>query len=391
MEAALAEVADANPAFMTLDERAEAMRRLAAVQARADELGLRLMSASVDVAETEVQRDVAAWQVAHNRRDIRTAKADLRLARALDDRFTQLRDAMADGRVHLDQAHVIAAALDRLPSDLGADVMAAAERMLVDLASQHTPRELGRLGRRILDTAAPDVAEQTLARQLETEEAEARRKTRLSLRPNGDGTTRITAVVPDASALRLQTFLDALTSPRQGANRGHGPYPKILGQAFCTLLERVDPDALPRHGGRATTVVVTVSLESLRKELGAGDLIGGDALSATEVRRLACSAGIVPLVLGGKGEILDLGRQQRLFTAAQHQALVIWDQTCRGEGCDVPGTWSEAHHWVPWSRGGATDLDDGVLLCSFHHHRVHDPRFTADRLPNGGVRFTRRR
>jgi hypothetical protein len=96
-------------------------------------------------------------------------------------------------------------------------------------------------------------------------------------------------------------------------------------------------------------------------------------------------------VLGGRGEILDLGRARRLFTPAQRKALILRDRTCRAEGCDIPGTWAEAHHWIPWNVGGKTDLRNGILLCSHHHHLVHDPRFAADRLANGDVRFTRRR
>ena len=95
-------------------------------------------------------------------------------------------------------------------------------------------------------------------------------------------------------------------------------------------------------------------------------------------------------MLGGKSEGLDLGRAQRLYTAAQRRAMLLRDKTCRAEGCDIPGTWCEAHHWLAWSEGGKTDLDDGVLLCNLHHHRVHDPTWTAERLPNGDVRFTRR-
>ncbi|MDH2413922.1 HNH endonuclease signature motif containing protein [Nocardioides sp. CER19] len=246
-----------------------------------------------------------------------------------------------------------------------------------------------------MDTVAPDIAEAVLARRLAAEEASARRKTRLSFRTNGDGATRISAVVPDAAAVRLKTYLDAFTSPRHGEKRGAGPYPRVLGQAFCALLERMDPATLPQHGGRATTVVVTIDLDSLRSDLGAGEVVGGEvaggeALSVGEVRRLACTAGIVPAVLGGKGELLDLGRGQRLFSKAQHTALVLRDGTCRADGCDMPGTWCEAHHRIPWTRGGRTDLANAVLLCSHHHHRVHDPTCSTDRLPNGRVSFTRR-
>ncbi|HET7069210.1 MAG TPA: HNH endonuclease signature motif containing protein, partial [Nocardioides sp.] len=64
---------------------------------------------------------------------------------------------------------------------------------------------------------------------------------------------------------------------------------------------------------------------------------------------------------------------------------------CRTEGCTIPAAWCEAHHAKkPWSQGGRTDLADGVLLCPWHHHRAHDPRYDAQRLPDGDYRFHRR-
>jgi hypothetical protein len=138
-------------------------------------------------------------------------------------------------------------------------------------------------------------------------------------------------------------------------------------------------------------VFVTVSLEQLRAELGAGDLIGADRLTASEVRRLACTASIIPAVLGGKSEILDLGRGARLFDKAQRKALRLRDRRCRAEGCTVPAPWCEAHHKQPWSTGGRTDLADGILFCNFHHHRAHDDRYLRTDLPTGDVRFHRRR
>ena len=113
-------------------------------------------------------------------------------------------------------------------------------------------------------------------------------------------------------------------------------------------------------------------------------------MTAGEVRRLACNAHILPAVLGGKSEVLDLGRALRLFSAAQRKALRLRDRRCRTEGCTVPATWCEAHHLRLWAAGGPTDLANGILLCSHHHHRAHDTRYAADRLPNGDVRFVRR-
>ncbi|WP_310526665.1 HNH endonuclease signature motif containing protein [Nocardioides sp.] len=113
-------------------------------------------------------------------------------------------------------------------------------------------------------------------------------------------------------------------------------------------------------------------------------------MSAGDARRLACTANLVPVVLGAKSEILDVGRAQRLFNAAQRRALAVRDKRCRAEGCDMPAAWSQAHHPHPCSRGGETDLANAILLCSHHHHRAHDDRFQHERLPNGDLRFHRR-
>jgi hypothetical protein len=167
-------------------------------------------------------------------------------------------------------------------------------------------------------------------------------------------------------------------------------YPQLLAQAFCTMLERMPAEALPRHGGVAATLMVTMSLDQLRAGVGVAELSTGHTISPGEFRRLACNADLIPAVLGGDSEILDLGRAHRLFKPAQRKAMAVRDRTCRTDGCDIPAAWTEAHHLTPWSRGGKTDLRDGVLLCSWHHHRAHDPRYDLRRLPNGDLRFRRR-
>nr|WP_281271747.1 HNH endonuclease signature motif containing protein [Nocardioides immobilis] len=161
-------------------------------------------------------------------------------------------------------------------------------------------------------------------------------------------------------------------------------------------MEHLNPRKLPAHGGDATTVMVTITEESLIKRLATGglidaDLSAGDNLSAEAIRRLACNAGIIPVVLGGKGEILDLGRTRRLFSPAQRKAMALRDKTCRGEGCTVPAPWCEVHHLKPWSQGGKTDIAHGIHGCNHHHHLLHDPNYTHEILPNGDIRFHRRR
>ncbi|MFF1574330.1 HNH endonuclease [Leifsonia sp. NPDC058292] len=79
------------------------------------------------------------------------------------------------------------------------------------------------------------------------------------------------------------------------------------------------------------------------------------------------------MVLGGDGEVLDLGRSRRLFTSKQKLALAERDGGCAWAGCPHPPSYTEAHHIRWWDKQhGPTDLNNGILLCSNHHHRVHD-------------------
>ncbi|WP_281285853.1 HNH endonuclease signature motif containing protein [Nocardioides humi] len=117
---------------------------------------------------------------------------------------------------------------------------------------------------------------------------------------------------------------------------------------------------------------------------------GEEPMSASEARRLACQAKILPAVLDGRGRVLDLGRSARLFQPAQRVAIRLRDHTCRAEGCTIPARWCHLHHHDPWSRGGTTDLDRAVTLCAHHHQRIHDHAYTHERMPNGDIRFHRR-
>lgn len=201
-------------------------------------------------------------------------------------------------------------------------------------------------------------------------------------------------------AARLTTFLDAYTSPRTAAGPVGAVDPatgcrpsreRQLGEAFCSLLEALPSEALPLNGGSSTTVVVTVDLETLRSGLGVATTDGGTMITASEARRLACRAGIIPAVLGAKSQPLGLGRRKRFFTPTQRTAMALQHLTCRAEGCEIPAPWCEAHHARdPWERGGRTDLAEGRPLCSWHHHRAHDPAYETRHLSDGRIRFHRR-
>jgi len=398
IQAVLEETVGVELTFMDPADKRAGLLGLARVEAQLVALRLRLIAVCDDVALAEGARDVAALVTHHTRSEYGANRRDLALAQALDRRWGQVAGALGAGEVNLAQAQVISRALEELPAEkVPAEVATLAEAHLVREAAHFGPRELRVLGRRILDIVAPEIGEQHEAEQLAAEERRAERGTSLVSTRLGDGSTRITIHVPDGVASRLHTYLEAFTSPRHPASHlGAGeadriPVDRKRGQAFCSLLEALDPKRLPAHGGDATTVIVTVSVEELRKDLGTGELGPAEKLTAGEVRRLACTAQIIPAVLGGKSEVLDLGRSSRLFRPAQRKAMVIRDRECRAEGCTIPAAWCEAHHWgTPWARGGRTDLKDGVLLCPWHHHRAHDPGYDASRMPNGDIRFNRR-
>jgi hypothetical protein len=362
-------------------------------------LRFQVQAAAGDVADQAGARHAGAVLAVEGRRNLAAAGREQRLAEALATRWAATGAAWRAGAVNGDQAGVIVEALDKLPADLEPAMAAKAEGYLLDQAQAYGPRELRILGRRIWEVIDPAGAEEQERQALEAEEAEARAATRLNLKRLGDGTTRLSGRIPEATAKRLSTLLEAFTSPRRDHLTGDVRDPatgerlradRLRGQAFCTLIEHLDPDRLPQHGQTATTVVITIDLDKILRDLGAGELLDGTGLSPGEVRRLACNASLLPAVLGSHSEVLDLGRETRLFNAAQRKAMAIRDRHCRAEGCQVPAAWCEAHHLDPWSSGGRTDLDAGVLLCSFHHHRVHDKKYSHDRHPDGSIRFHRR-
>jgi hypothetical protein len=194
----------------------------------------------------------------------------------------------------------------------------------------------------------------------------------------------------------LRKALLAIAAPKhQAATHPLGsaasrPSPQRLGAAFCEFLERYPADRLPHAGGANATVVVTIDLDRLREALGAGVLDDGGRISATEVRRLACEAGIVPAVLDGHGQVLDVGRRRRFHTESQRLAMALRDGGCTADGCDWPPGLCHAHHDIPWSQGGSTSVSNGRLLCPRHHTLAHDPAYTTTRLGTGKLTFTRR-
>lgn len=399
-------VAGTDPAYLSREAKAEVLEGLSEELARLEGLRLAVLATADDVAEDAGARSAGAWLADRVRADGRVGRRWQRLSDSLDQRYAATSAALRHGQVSVAQVEVIVNALDALPTGVGPVVRESAERRLVADAQHFTPRELRVLGRRVLEVVAPEVAEDHERRALEREERRARDRMRLVTRDLGNGMSRAVVDLPTWSMDLWLTQLHAFASPRRDHLDGADPagvarrdpetgarigYPEQLAQAFCTMLERMPKGVLPVHGGDAATLLVTIDQASLEKGVGAARLSTGGVLSVGETRRLACNAGIIPMVLGGDSQPLDVGRKRRFYQPAQRKAMAVRDRECRAAGCDVPAAWCEAHHLRPWSAGGKTDLADGLLLCGFHHHRAHDRRYDQTRLPNGDVRFHRRR
>ena len=150
-----------------------------------------------------------------------------------------------------------------------------------------------------------------------------------------------------------------------------------MGQAFAEYIQRYPTNRLPKAGGLTATVVVLLDYDSLLGGLKAAQLDTGEHLSPGAARRLACEAGIIPAVLGGESQVLDLGRKTRFHTEAQRIAKTVEVGGCEVDGCDRPPGACHLHHPVRWVDGGRTDRD-GIMICPWHHARAHDTRYQMD-------------
>ncbi|WP_236783118.1 DUF222 domain-containing protein [Arthrobacter sp. QXT-31] len=104
---------------------------------------------------------------------------------------------------------------------------------------------------------------------------------------------------------------------------------------------------------------------------GSGTFTYTGPVTASTIRKIACDADIIPVLLSSQGRILDIGRTTRIFPPHIRKALNARDQGCAFPNCTIPATWCEAHHITYWSQGGPTSTDNGVLLCTAHHHLIH--------------------
>ena len=287
---------------------------------------------------------------------------------ALPAKHPHVAEAVAGGGIGMTAAAAIISLLDRLAVRVDAARLDEAERQLVGLAPGLRPDELGKLLARAEAHLDPDGIEPR------HEQLVSERTFQMHER---DGMLVISAKLDPETGAPVKAALDALVGDALRRNehadevdRDPRSVRQIQADALADLCRHaIGCDRVPT--GVTATVVVRMDLADLEAGTGAATIDGiAQPIPASAVRRLAADAQIIPCVLGGDSEILDWGRAKRLFTPVQKLALGERDGGCAG--CGAPPAWCHGHHLEWWDRdGGRTDLENGVLLCTGCHHRLH--------------------
>ena len=235
-------------------------------------------------------------------------------------------------------------------------------------------RHVTAVGRALMSLVGAD-------RALEDHEGALRRLNSLRLTPLENGMTAITGRLdPEASAV-LTAALDPLTAPNPcDENGGRDPRPadRRRAEALIEICRRATAAGGAAPATTKAQVVVLIEHDRLVDAVrGAGHTLAGAVISPQTVRKLACDAAIIPMVLGSQGQPLDVGCTKRLVTPALLAALWVRDKRCTYPGCGRPPQWCDAHHVRHWADGGPTALLNLTLLCAHHHTWVHQHDLTA--------------
>jgi hypothetical protein len=312
------------------------------VESRVAELGMRLAVGAdeADLKAGNASASTGAWWASETQLTKQVAVRRFKTAQALDGDRSRVREALAAGDLLLDQAGVIVRAVEALTSGVAKDLVdaetvATAEEKLLELAKVHDAKALTVLGRRILDVVAPEIGEAHEARVLDAEERLAEEGIRLTIREDERGRLQGRFTIPSMSGAMFKKHLMALASPagkKIEGDRSESFSPKRMGQAFVAYIERYPVAKLPTSGGLAATMAITVSHDTLVSALGAARLDTGQHISPALARMAACEAGILPVVMGGKSEVLDVGRKRRSHTRAMRIRTRAWQGRAAGAG-----------------------------------------------------------
>jgi len=283
--------------------------------------------------------------------------------------FEQAAEACLVGDISAEHAVVISATMDKLPDHLDAEQARVAQSLLVDAARHEHPAALRKTAALLLARLDQDGPEPP-------EPDHLRRDRAFTLRLDGDGTSTPSGKFSKELTALLVAELDSLAAPVP-SDDGE-PDPRTAAQrrhdALLDLAGRVARSGtLPATGGAPVTVLVTCTVDDLIRARGVALTDRGCPWPLRDLLASTPEAEVVPVLFGDNGRLLNLGRTQRLASAAQRRALAARDGGCSFPQCDKPPAWTQAHHIEPWtpadpaSPPGPTDVDNLTLVCGYHH------------------------
>ncbi|AHH95495.1 HNH endonuclease signature motif containing protein [Kutzneria albida] len=268
-----------------------------------------------------------------------------------------------------EQLSVINRVLRELPPHIGAADREQAVEVLAAAAQTLDASNLVPLGREIVNRLDPDGALPG-----EDELAYPRREFRYDTRR--DGSVRFHGCLDAETGALLEAILSPLAKPHDAGDTR--TLPERQGDAFAELLET---STTPTEGGERPHIAVTIPLTTLQTGLGTTEL------APSAIRRLACDAKVLPVILGSNSEPLDIGRISYTVPPHLRRALIVRDKHCAFPGCRRRPSSCHAHHIIHWADGGDTALTNLVLLCGMHHRLIHHSGWTIH-MANGRPEFT---
>lgn len=272
-------------------------------------------------------------------------------------------------------AAVIARSLERLPTAVPAETVDDAEAHLVERAKAWHPAGVATLAMKRESVLDPDGC-------LE-DERERKQRRGMTVGKDLHGMHEAVLMLDPESANELMVHVQPLATP-QTADDG-SPDPRTTAQRRLDALMHLvrwgsENTAMPKPGGRPVHVAVTTTLAELYDRAGLAYLNNGDPLSIQDLLAKAGETDVALTVFGTAGEVLHHGRAQRLAPTGLRHAVIARDKGCQFDACDAPPLYCDAHHVTWWSRGGATDIDNLMLLCGRHHSLIHKEHWRAAML-----------
>src|SRR6478735_6020989 len=295
----------------------------------------------------------------------------------------RLADALAAGTIGVEQARTVVSTMTGLPAAVDPGTRELVADLLVEHGQLTEPHPFAVFARMVALTCDPDG---TLDKQNPSEKVELT----IGARNASTGLTSLKGKLDDLGVELLTQAIDGLAAPRPAADGTPDPRTPAArrGQALKEVLRRyLDLGDAPVQGGERPHITVTIDLQDLKNGVGAATLEHGGPISAGEARMLACDARIVPAVLNGPSQVLDVGAASRSYPAPIRRAITLRDRGCTWPGCNRPAGWCDCHHIKHWADDGPSSYENGCLLCPFHHAEIHRGHWLVRMAPDGIPEF----